>query len=244
MSVPSSQLPPLAPAPGFAAFVAFKLAFQISPIILTGGGIAKNWGGAVPIVALTEGANFLATLLAGTANIELDNFFANFQVLPGATMINNQVGMYPFANQSVAANAIIQQPLNVSLAMICPANVQTLGYPFKLITMMSLQASLQQHNLAGGTYTIITPSYIYTNCLMTGMRDISGGDSKQVQFIWQLDFIQPLVTVQSAQTALNGLMQKLTDGSAMSATSHWTAMGLAVNNPTNLLTKSVVPLNL
>ena len=215
-------------------FVAFKLAFQISPIILTGG-IATNLGGALPIVALTEGANFVISLLEGGASIELDNFFASYLPLPGASLINNQVALYPFANQSVAANAIIAQPLNVSMLMRCPAGRNSGGYPLKLATMTALQNSLSQHNGMGGTYSIVTPSFIYTYCIMTGMRDASGGDSKQSQYDWQLDFMQPLVSIQSAQTALNGLMQKLTDGTPISGTPSWTPAGLAVGNPSNLI---------
>lgn len=220
-----------------AGYVAFKIANQLSPIILTGGIAAAI--GAIPIIAITEGATFVTELLSGDENIELDDFFAHYYPLPGATLIQNQIAQYPFANQSVAANAIIAQPLNISLMMVCPAR-NTFGYPLKLATMIALQGALAQHNGSGGTYSIVTPSYIYTNCIMTSMRDVSGGDSKQSQYQWQLDFQQPLVTLAAAQTALNGLMQKLTDGTAVSGTPGWSS-GLPVGNPTSLLTSSIVP---
>lgn len=239
LAVPPAP-PPLIPNPGLAALVTWKLAFQLTPIILTGG-IATNLGGALPIVTLTEGANFVQSLLTGAADIQLDGFFANYEPVPGAALINNQVAMYPFANQSVAANAIITQPLNVSMIMICPAGAASGGYPLKLVTMLALQQSLAQHNSLGGLYTVITPSFIYTNCIMTGFRDVSGAETRQPQYRWQMDFIQPLVTVQAAQTAFNGLIQKLTDGTALSGTPSWTIAGLAVNNPASLLTSSFVP---
>lgn len=226
--------------PGFAAFVTWKLAFQVTPIILTNG-IATNLGGALPIVALTQGVNSLTSLFSGSANAQADGFFANYRPLPGAALVNNQVAMYPFANQSVAANAIIAQPLNISMLMWNPAGGQTGGYPLKTVTMVSLQNALTQHNNSGGTYTIVTPAFIYTNCIMTGFRCIDGGESNQVQYGWQIDFIQPLVTIQSAQTALSGLMQKLTDGTTISGTPSWSIAGLAVNNPTNILANSLVP---
>lgn len=223
-----------------AGFVAFKLAYQISPIILTGG-IATNLGGAIPIVALTEGANFIASLLSGGENIQLDGFFANYQPLPGATLVNNQVATYPFANQSVAANAIIAQGLNISLLMQCPAKGPA-GYLLKLITMQSLQASLAQHNNMGGLYSIVTPSYIYTNCILTRMVDVSGGESRQAQYSWQLDFYQPLLTTAQAQQAQNSLIQTLTNGTPpQGGTPSWTIAGLSVNNPTSLLTSSIIP---
>lgn len=226
--------------PGFAAFVAWKLAFQVTPILLTNG-IATDLGGLLPIVALTQGVNTLTSLISGTANAALDGFFANYSPMPGGTLVNNQISMYPMANQSVAANAIIAQPLNISMLMYNPAGGQTGGYPLKTVTMVSLQNSLTIHNNSGGTYSILTPSFIYTNCVMTGFRDVSGGQIPQVQYAWQLDFIQPLVTVQAAQTAYNGLIQKLTTGTAVSGTPSWSVAGLAVNNPTVALTNSLVP---
>jgi hypothetical protein len=238
MSTPVGQVQS---ALGFAGLVAFKLANQISPIVLTGG-IATSLGGALPIVALTEGANFVTSLLSGGENIQLDGFFANYQPLPGATLVNNQVATYPFANQAVAANAIIAQPLSISMLMHCPASTSSGGYPLKLVTMMALQASLAQHNNLGGLYSIVTPSYIYTNCIMVRMTDVTGGESKQAQYAWQLDFVQPLVTTQAAQQAQNSLMQTLTNGTPPSGGQpSWTIAGLSVNNPTSLLTSSLTP---
>lgn len=226
-----------------AGLIAWKIAFQLSPIVLTGG-IATDQGGALPIISLTEGvASVLNELLGSGSDFSLDNFFANYQPLPGATLISNQVATYPFANQAIAANAIIAQPLNVSMKMTCPARGNLLGFGMgaKLSTMISLQNSLAQHNALGGTYSIITPSYIYSYCIMTGMRDISGGESKQSQYDWQLDFLQPLVSLDSVQSALNGLMQKLTNGTPISGTPTWTSAGLPIGNPTSLLTSSLVP---
>jgi hypothetical protein len=220
-------------------YIAFKMATQLSPIILTGG-IATALGGALPIIALTEsGLSLLAGALSGSSSIELDNFFAHYTPLPGASLINNQVATYPFANQAIAANAIIAQPLNISLKMICPVR-NLLGYPLKFATMSALQKSLSQHNSMGGTYSIVTPSYIYTYCIMTGMRDISGGDSKQLQYEWQLDFMQPLVSLQAAQQALSGLMQTITNGTPISGTPTWSS-GLSIGNPTSALTQSLAP---
>src|SRR5690242_5284664 len=102
-----------------AARTAYDLAFQVSPIVLVGGTYANSLGGAMPIIGLV---GQLAALGQGllTSGISTDAFFARYKVLPGGTLINNTVGKYPFANQQVAANAIIQQPKNVSLMMICP----------------------------------------------------------------------------------------------------------------------------
>lgn len=222
------------------ARVAWQLAFQISPILLTRG-IATNLpGGILPIVALTEAANFVSGLLQGRVNIDLDSFFANYKPLPGSQLISFQAATYPFANQAIAANAIIAQPLPISMLMTCPAqgnnagsSVQVAptlpgqsalaqkigGYPIKLAIMTALQNTLALHSGMGGTYSVMTPAFIYTDCLLLGMRDVTGGESQQVQYVYQLDFSQPLVSLASAQSALNTLMQKLTNNTPISGAS-------------------------
>lgn len=194
-----------------AGSIAFKLAYELSPIILVNG-IASNIPfQMLPIISITESINFATGLLSGSVDIDLDRYFAHFQPLPGATMIDQQIAMYPFLNQAVAANAVVSQPLQVSMLMHCPAQT-SMGYLTKLATMTALQATLAQHNASGGTYTIITPSYFYTNCLMTGMRDVSSGETQQTQVSWQLDFVQPLLTLQQAQQAQSSMMNQLTNG--------------------------------
>lgn len=234
--------------------VGFQLTFQISPIILTGG-IAKQLGGALPIVALTESALFGAAAAANTlrsggisgllnsafASTTLDKFFANYKPVPGGKIINNLTALYPFANQSVAANAVIFQPLPISMMMTCPAGDSTGGYLGKAIIMQSLQASLTQHIIAGGLFTVITPVFIWPNCVLTGMTDVTGGASAQVQYEWQLDFSQPLVTAQQAQKAQNGLMQTITNGTPITSTPSWSVAGLGVGNPFNMVANSLVP---
>lgn len=138
----------------------------------------------------------------------IEEFFAHFVPIPGGTIIDQQVGMYPFANQAVAANAIITQPLKISLLMICPAR-EGVPYSTKLAIMQSLQQSLQKHNILGGTYDIATPAAFYSNCLMLQMADQSAGGSAQQQWQWRLDFIEPLLTLQQAQQTLNAAMSKI-----------------------------------
>lgn len=193
---------------------AFKITFELSPIILTGG-VATFTGGALPIIAITEALSFTDGLLSGGADLDFDDFFAHFLPLPGSSLIDQAIGHYPFANQAVAANAVIRQPLMISMRMICPARGPS-GVALKLATMMALQAALQTHNASGGTYTIATPSFFYTNCVMTSMRDTSAGDSKQLQNTYQLDFEQPLLTLQDAEQAQNNLISAITGGTPIS----------------------------
>ena len=187
------------------------LAYTCSPIFLTGGIASQTIAGVMPIVALTESVGFVNSLLSGSVVTNTDNFFARFIVNPGGSLINNAVGQYPFANQTVAANALIANPLNVSLTMLCPARGAGY-YVTKMATLSSLQAALYQHNAEGGMYTIVTPGYIYTNMIMTGMRDSSPqpDQSPQSQFI--LDFVRPLTQLTEAQQAQSTLMSKLSNG--------------------------------
>lgn len=217
---------------------AFKLSFQISPIILTGGIASEIPGGMLPALAVTDAISFVTGLLSG-GNFSLEDAFANFQPLPGSTLISNKVGMYPFANQSVAANAIISEPLSVSLLMICPVSENSGGYITKLASMMALQSSFKQHNQQGGTYTIATPSFFYTDCIMLDMTDVSHSESKQVQTAWKLDFVQPLVSLQDAALAQNDLMSRLTAGTPTSGAT--SGLGYSVGSPQSLAGPSVVP---
>jgi hypothetical protein len=196
----------------------YELAFQISPIIFTNG-IASNFLGFLPIICITEtgydfsgstslfgatglgAAGALATSVRNAMNTKsLDDFFAQFTVVPGGTITRNSIGQYPFANQSVAANAIISEPLNVSLRMSIPVNKPG-GHTAKLVTMQALQSAVQSHTNLGGTYTILTPAHIYTNCLLVNLTDVSS-NHPIAQNAWQFDFVQPLVTLEQANNAM------------------------------------------
>ena len=204
-------------------------------------GIATNiTGGVLPIIAITEAAHFLDGILSGTDNIELDNFFAHFQPLQGSTLVDNQIGTYPFANQAVAGNAIIAQPLNLSMLMICPAR-DALGYPLKLLTVTALKQVLDQHNAMGGTYTVVTPSYIYTNGVLLRLSDASIQSSVQPQNAYQWDFFFPVLTVETAQSVQNSLISKLTNGTQIQGQAAWTGAGNAVADPSSLGITTTIP---
>lgn len=191
---------------GSSGSAAWKLTYQLSPIILLGGIAQGTPDGAMPILSLLQGPTPVSSF---------DQFFANFEPLQGGTLIDNAIGNYPLANQAVAANAIIAQPLAISMLMICPVQAPG-GYATQTQVLTALKASLDQHNQSGGTYSVITPAYTYTPCVMTGMRDVSGTDSHQRQVRWQLDFLKPLLTLADAQAAQNNLMSKFTSGTAFS----------------------------
>lgn len=204
-----SQVPALSAALGHRA--QYDLAFQVAPIILKGGIVSNVDGGLLPISRLTPSNNAQP--------------FARYLPLPGSTLISQAVGMYPFANQSIAANATIQQPLTISIAMIAPVN-QPGGYLTKMQAFSALQAALAKHNASGGTYIVATPAFVYMDVLLTAMTDITAeieaeDAHKQVQIQYQLDFIQPIVTLAAAAAAQSALIQKITNGSQINGVPSW-----------------------
>lgn len=219
---------------------AFKLAFELSPIILTGGIASLIPGGMLPIISITEALNFTSGLLSGGEDIDLDDFFAHFWPMAGSTLIDQSVGKYPFANQAVAANAVIRNPLGVSVRMVCPAKGPS-GYALKLATMMALQATLQQHNAQGGTYTIATPAFFYVGCVMTQMRDTSDARSQQPQNTWTLDFEKPLLVLEEAVGAQNSLMARISAGLPFNGPPAWSGLGPTVANPSSLGAIGLIP---
>ncbi len=198
-----SAVPPESAA-GYSA--QYDLAFQTSPIILRDGIAASVQGRLVPISYFTP-----------TANGEP---FATYMPVPGSTLISQSIGMYPFANQYVAANATIQQPLTISLSMIAPVN-QVGGYLSKLAAFSNLQSKLAQHNASGGMYIVATPAFIYQTLLLTAMTDITSEENKQKQIEYQLDFIQPILTLQAAAAAQSAIMQAITSGSKINGAPSW-----------------------
>lgn len=189
---------------------AYDLAFQVSPIIFHNGIARSIPGSMLPILGLVGSvAGFVQAKLSGAS--VMDSFFARFTPIPGSNIINNQIGMYPFANQQVAANAIISSPTKISLLMTAPVKAKG-GYATKMVIMTALKNSFENHNGLGGTYHIATPAYIYTDCIMTGMMDVTEG-TKQQQIQWKIDFIKPLVSRAGAKDAFSALMSKVSGGS-------------------------------
>lgn len=222
----------------------FRIAYELSPIVLTGG-IATNMpGGKLPILSLLQASSFSAGVLQGAtladaAQTDTDQFFAHFRPLPGADLIAQDIAHYPFANQAVAANATIQKPLRVGLRMIAPAS-STVPFTMKLAIMTSVQNQLTAHNAAGGTYIVYTPSFFYTDCLLESLAQ-EGDDGNQSQVSWRWIFERPLLTLQSAQAAQNNLMGKLTAGTQIVGPPAYSGLGPTVNVPGSLAGTSLVP---
>lgn len=209
------------------------LLYQVTPIFLTGGIAGNISGGILPLLSLTNTNAFSSNLLGGNENFELDDAFAIFQPAVGGSLSEQIIAQYPFANLSVAANAIIRNPINVSMIMITPMR-QEGAWAQKLSVMSALKATLDAHNNAGGTYTVCTPAYTYTDMLLLDLVDVSMAQSPIPQNAWRWDFTKPLVTLADAQGAQSNLMNQITNGVAPpGGESQTTGQGTALTNDPN-----------
>jgi hypothetical protein len=206
----------------------YRLSFEMSPIILCDGIASEISGGMLPIVAITQASSFITALLTGGNITNMDQFFARWRSMPGTQMINAKIGQYPFANQNVAANAVIADPNVISFQMQCPVN-QELGYMNKFATLSALQATLQAHQELGGTYTCITPACMYEGCILERLTDVTDNTHSQAGAVWRWDFSQPLVSESSAAGAISSLMSKIDSGDKVTSSS-WSNATSALGN--------------
>jgi len=190
-----------------------KINYQISPIILTGGLAAQLGEGALPLISLFGIGPVSSTQLPFIPGT-LDDAFGAFNVLPGGTLVTQSIGKYPFANQWVAANAVIREPITVSVIMDAPMRpapgFSNDVWALKHNVFTALKAALDLHNNQGGMYTISTPAFDYTNMIMTNLTDNSRGNNSLPQNAWRFDFERPLVALQELIEIQNAFMSKIT----------------------------------
>ena len=186
-----------------------QLSYQICPIILTGGVATQIPGGMLAMMNLLKPGAVNSLGLPFDFG-DLDNAFGAFNVLPGGTLVSQQIGKYPFANQSVAANAVIREPLTISVIMDAPMRGPN-AWQIKQMIMTALKQTLDQHNDRGGTYTVATPAFMYENLVMISLTDNSRGNNSLPQNAWRFDFEKPLVALADIQGAQNQFMQKITN---------------------------------
>lgn len=210
---------------------AYKLAFSVSPIILTGG-LADNLpGSSLPIVAvlqaLTFGVQGVATLVGQGSLSSAITPFATFEPTSGSNLIASQLASYPFASRAVAGNAQITVPLQVGMRMVAPAQGEG-GYALKTASFMMMKSILDQHIALGGLFDVITPSYLYKGCVLLDLRDATGGQTKQKQIEWVWQFQQPLTQEQQLTQVMSNLMGKISGGLPNSGT--WSSVSNVVGS--------------
>lgn len=187
----------------------FQRNYQISPIFFVNG-----------IAGDGNSSSISSYLQNGDAPSSLDNYFANFKPLAGGTLEDWGVADYPLAALTVAANAVVQQPLHISMLMVCPvqANAQN-NYARKIATISALKASIDNHILTGGWFDVLTPAFFYQGCLLTELKDVTTSDTKQVQLQYQWNFTKPLITEEQAGTVQTTFLNKVTQGFKVSGQS-------------------------
>jgi hypothetical protein len=231
----------------------WKTLYQVSPLVLTGGVAINVPGSMISIQSLTNpnllppspaqaaqaaqaafisGLQFLTQrTVTGNSLNGLDDAFGAFNVLPGGTLCNQTAPKYPLANQIMASNAIVRDPINVSLIWDVPMRGQN-AWAIKLATMQALKALLDLHNNAGGLYMIMTPAYTYDNCVLTSLSDNSRSSNSLPQNAWRFDFERPMVMTQTdVSAAQNSFIAKLTAGLPTTGTASTPPVSSQTANP-------------
>ena len=223
--------------PATGGEISYRLAYEVQPITLSGGIAGGVPGGVISVFSLLQAITIGG--LTGTGDLgSLNNAFAHFFPIAGSSLIEYQIGSYPFANMTVAANAMIAQPLAVSMLMRVPCRAPG-DYATKTYVMTALQNTLAQHQQSGGTYSVATPTFFYDNVLLVKLHDVSGGDSKQAQYEYQWDFVKPLVTLADAAGAQNAAMSLLSSGGATDGSLSGTTP--SIGQPLSTATPSISP---
>jgi hypothetical protein len=209
----------------------YQLLYQITPIFLNDGIASKIGGGILPIMALLNPNAYNVLFSGGSDTFNIDSYFGIFQPASGGSLVQQQIAEYPFANLSVAANAIVRNPIEVSMIMVTPMKTQY-SWAVKNATMTALKSALDTHNNMGGTYTVFTPAFTYYNMVMLGLSDMSNPQVVIPQNTWKWDFRKPLVSQADLIFAENNLYAKITGGIQTSAewTSALTALGLPASS--------------
>lgn len=181
----------------------------LNPLASSTGSVGS--GSALAVPGATTPALGGSTGSAGsTAGYNYVNFGV-FSVLPGGSLMENEIAHYPLANQGVAANAVITLPLKISLEMTAPA-YDEVPFSLKQTVFTALKSVLDQHTAMGGYYTVYTPAYIYDTVLLENLVDGSDderGGQPQTRWIW--NFEQPLLTVQQGQAAQSQAAARITN---------------------------------
>jgi hypothetical protein len=218
-----------------------QLLYQLTPIWLQNGIASNIVGNYLPILSILNYEVFSALAIAPTQQLgsegvnmpddwSFENAFAIFQPAPGGSLVKQSIAEYPFANLSVASNATLRNPIDVSMMMLTPMKEQS-SWSMKQSRMSSLKAVLDAHNNLGGTYIVFTPAYIYNNMLLENVVDASTSQSPLPQNTWRWDFKQPLVSLADLQIAEGNLISKLTAGLPTSGaiSSALTALGITAS---------------
>lgn len=205
-----------------AVQTAWELVYRVSPVILTGGIASSLTSSISPSGLFGSTLSSIASVgipiamiidpvsLLDPTSLNVDDLFAHFTPMTSGTLLDFTVAKQPYANQTVAGNAMVQNELVISVNMECAyrgsANMIT-----RIAVIQAFQAVISKHVSMGGRFTVLTPGMTYTNALLVRITDVSDDPTKP-QTSFQLDFERPLITKVEAAGASSTLMSKLTSG--------------------------------
>lgn len=223
----------------------FRRSYEIAPIIFVGGVAQNMTGGKIPVTSFTESGSFSdGPTDSANSQQSLDGYFAHFYPEAGSTLVDNEIAHWPFANQAVAANAVITKPLRLSMIMVCPADGVDTTLDDKQSIITSLQGTIQQHITQGGWFDVATPAFLYQGLLLISIDDVSeyDEDGSQVQNKYRWTFEQPIITQQQAQAAYNTSMGKIASGTQVSGDPPGSnPAASAVGQPSSNVAQNVIP---
>lgn len=207
------------PIIGFNGLRPYELAYQRSPIILRDG-IAKQAGGYLPIIFLTEFSAVIEFIKSSvTGGDPLAELYAIFNIQGGTSLLQFASAEYPFMNAQTAVNFQMQMPNTIIFEMLTPFKKR--GDIFlQLPLMTALIQTLKRHKELGGYFMLLTPSYIYPSCILDSIIQIEYQSNVQLQLAWQWAFKEPLLTENQAEIAYNTAMDKI-EGKTPAAAINW-----------------------
>jgi hypothetical protein len=188
------------------ARTSFSQTYSVCPIFLVGGIASGLPNGTMPITDLLPDPT--SSSLSSTE----DDSFAVFKPMSGGTLQDWAPAEYPFASMIMAANAVVQNALRISLLMICPAKNSGNNYINKNSNITTLMVKITNHISQGGYFLVLTPAYTYSNVLLIDIVDVTNASDKQVQSQYQWNFKQPLITAAQAAIVYNNVYNKLASG--------------------------------
>jgi len=202
---------------------AYELAYIRSPIILVDG-IAKFQGGYMPIIELTEFLNVLS-IIENTVTIgnPLKDMYGAFQVQGGTTLLQYSNAEYPFQNAATAVNYQMKQPNQIVFEMLTPFK-KSMDLFNQLPIMTVLIQALERHRALGGYYMLLTPSKVYTSCLLNGITQVDYAAGEQLQMAWMWAFSEPLLTEEAVEKAYNDTMDKIANKLPDSASNFFSSL--------------------
>ena len=126
-------------------------------------------------------------------------------------LIKNDISIYPFINKVDTANGYVSKALDINVSMISPINENN-TFAMNALKMNILVPALKAYAGRGGLFSLVTPFYIYRNCMLRGLVHDSHNDGIQ-GVNYTLELTQPLLAIDTLNSiSLSTEVQRLNSG--------------------------------